>query len=60
MWTPGSSDWYVNGEQVASIQFQAPVDPALILFNSWSNGGEWSGESKFLYRFPFYWFYYYR
>ncbi|KAI2626932.1 glycoside hydrolase family 16 protein [Hypomontagnella submonticulosa] len=42
-WTPGSSDWYVDGEKVASIQFQAPRDPATLIFNTWSDGGSWSG-----------------
>ncbi|KAI0839957.1 glycoside hydrolase family 16 protein [Hypoxylon sp. FL0890] len=42
-WTPGSSDWYVDGARVASIQYQAPVDPATLLFNTWSDGGSWSG-----------------
>ena len=46
VWTPGSSDWYVDGEHVASIQFQAPVDPSILIFNSWSDGGSWTGESK--------------
>ncbi|KAI1410766.1 glycoside hydrolase family 16 protein [Hypoxylon sp. FL1857] len=42
-WTPGSSDWYVDGSRVASIQYQTPVDPATLLFNTWSDGGSWSG-----------------
>ncbi|KAI8965153.1 glycoside hydrolase family 16 protein [Daldinia sp. FL1419] len=42
-WTPGSSSWYVDGKLVNSNQFQAPVDPATILFNMWSDGGSWSG-----------------
>ncbi|KAI2784462.1 glycoside hydrolase family 16 protein [Daldinia loculata] len=42
-WTPGSSSWYVDGELVDTNQFQAPVDPATILFNAWSNGDKWSG-----------------
>lgn len=52
MWTPGSSDWYVDGVQTASIQFQAPVDPATLLFNSWSDGGDWTGSSKLMVFFP--------
>ncbi|KAI1472737.1 glycoside hydrolase family 16 protein [Daldinia caldariorum] len=42
-WTPGLSTWYVDGQPVASNAFQAPVDPATLLFNVWSNGGSWSG-----------------
>ncbi|KAI0120910.1 glycoside hydrolase family 16 protein [Hypoxylon sp. NC0597] len=42
-WTPGSSDWFVDGTSVASIQYQAPVDPTTLLFNVWSDGGSWSG-----------------
>ncbi|KAI1090435.1 glycoside hydrolase family 16 protein [Rostrohypoxylon terebratum] len=42
-WTPGASDWYVDGEHVAQITYQAPVDPATLLFNAWSDGGSWSG-----------------
>jgi hypothetical protein len=43
-WTPGSSTWYVNGQLVSAISFQAPRDPAQILFNNWSDGGSWSGN----------------
>ncbi|KAI1301054.1 concanavalin A-like lectin/glucanase domain-containing protein [Xylaria venustula] len=42
-WTPGSSDWYVDGTKVASIQVQTPTDPLSVLMNVWSDGGEWSG-----------------
>lgn len=42
-WTPGSSDWFVDGEKVASIQFQAPTSPLSVLMNVWSDGGVWSG-----------------
>ncbi|KAI0386397.1 glycoside hydrolase family 16 protein [Hypomontagnella monticulosa] len=42
-WTPGSSDWYVDGKKTASIQYQAPKDPATLIFNTWSDGGNWSG-----------------
>ncbi|KAK7752646.1 hypothetical protein SLS62_005415 [Diatrype stigma] len=45
-WTPGSSDWYVDGQKVASIQFQAPVDPTTLVFNAWSDGGSWSGNME--------------
>ncbi|KXX73764.1 Exoglucanase 2 [Madurella mycetomatis] len=43
-WTPGSSTWYVNGHLVSEIKFQAPRDPALVIFNAWSDGGSWSGH----------------
>ncbi|KAF3068491.1 hypothetical protein GL218_08388 [Daldinia childiae] len=42
-WTPGTSTWYVDGKLVNTNQFQAPVDPATILFNAWSDGSSWSG-----------------
>lgn len=43
-WTPERSVWYVNGEEVASIAFQTPKDPAGLNFNVWSDGGSWSGN----------------
>lgn len=43
-WTPGSSTWYVNGKLATTITFQAPRDPAQIMFNTWSDGGSWSGN----------------
>lgn len=45
-WNPGSTTWYVNGQQVSHITFQAPRDPAQVIFNSWSDGGSWSGLMK--------------
>ncbi|KAI1748589.1 concanavalin A-like lectin/glucanase domain-containing protein [Xylaria castorea] len=42
-WSPGSSDWYVDGEKVASIQFQTPTAPLSVIMNVWSDGGVWSG-----------------
>ncbi|KAI0204487.1 concanavalin A-like lectin/glucanase domain-containing protein [Astrocystis sublimbata] len=42
-WTPGSSDWYVDGKKVASIQFQTPTSPLSVIMNVWSDGGIWSG-----------------
>ncbi|KAK4223824.1 glycoside hydrolase [Podospora fimiseda] len=42
-WTPGQSTWFVNGQLVSTITFQAPRDPAQVMFNSWSDGGSWSG-----------------
>ncbi|KAG6286525.1 hypothetical protein E4U46_004784 [Claviceps purpurea] len=43
-WTPKQSVWYIDGQQVASIAFQVPRDPAGIHVNSWSDGGSWSGN----------------
>lgn len=43
-WTPGSTTWYVNGMFHSSIKFQAPRDPAMVMFNTWSDGGSWSGD----------------
>ncbi|KAM5351255.1 hypothetical protein ACJ41O_003978 [Fusarium nematophilum] len=43
-WTPERSVWYAAGHEVASIAFQTPEDPAQVLFNAWSDGGEWSGN----------------
>ena len=45
-WTPGTSTWFVNGQLHSSISFQAPRDPAHLMFNSWSDGGSWSGPMK--------------
>ncbi|KAI3321378.1 concanavalin A-like lectin/glucanase domain-containing protein [Xylariaceae sp. AK1471] len=42
-WTPGSSDWFVDGEKVASIQYQTPTNPLSVILNVWSDGGIWSG-----------------
>ncbi|KAH8880717.1 concanavalin A-like lectin/glucanase [Thozetella sp. PMI_491] len=43
-WTPNRSTWYIDGQKVASISFQAPRDPSHIIFNSWSDGGVWTGN----------------
>ncbi|KAI0538108.1 concanavalin A-like lectin/glucanase [Xylaria digitata] len=43
-WTPGSTSWLVDGKLVSSIQFQAPKDPSQVIFNTWSDGGTWSGN----------------
>ncbi|KAI0020201.1 carbohydrate-binding module family 1 protein [Xylariomycetidae sp. FL0641] len=43
-WNPGSSNWFVDGNLVSSIQFQAPKDASQVMFNSWSDGGTWSGN----------------
>ncbi|KAM7215887.1 hypothetical protein V8F06_008743 [Rhypophila decipiens] len=43
-WTPGTTTWYVNGQFHSSIKFQAPRDPAMVMFNAWSDGGSWSGD----------------
>lgn len=45
-WTPGSTTWFVNGQLHSTISFQAPRDPAQVMFNSWSDGGSWSGPMK--------------
>ncbi|KAI1204044.1 hypothetical protein F5X97DRAFT_282906 [Nemania serpens] len=45
-WTPGSSEWYVDGVRVAAISFQTPASPLSVLFNVWSDGGVWSGEME--------------
>ncbi|KAK3315712.1 glycoside hydrolase family 16 protein [Apodospora peruviana] len=42
-WTPGSTSWFVNGQLHSTITFQAPRDPAMVMFNTWSDGGSWSG-----------------
>ncbi|KAI1268637.1 glycoside hydrolase family 16 protein [Xylariaceae sp. FL1019] len=43
-WDPSATTWFIDGKQVASIAFQVPRDPSQVIFNSWSDGGEWSGE----------------
>ncbi|KAL6925142.1 hypothetical protein FSST1_002416 [Fusarium sambucinum] len=43
-WTPERSVWYVQEQEVASIEFQTPKDPAQIILNAWSDGGSWSGN----------------
>jgi beta-glucanase (GH16 family) len=43
-WTPKVTSWYVNGESVANISFQAPKDPAGLIINMWSDGGAWTGN----------------
>ncbi|CVK88496.1 related to xyloglucan endo-transglycosylase-like protein [Fusarium mangiferae] len=43
-WTPKRSTWYANGQEVASIEYQTPKDPAQIILNAWSDGGSWSGN----------------
>ncbi|KAJ4010524.1 hypothetical protein NW766_008395 [Fusarium irregulare] len=43
-WTPERSVWYVQGQEVASIEYQTPKDPAQIILNAWSDGGSWSGN----------------
>ncbi|KAI9166621.1 Beta-glucanase [Paramyrothecium foliicola] len=43
-WTPSRSIWYVDGAEVANIEFQTPRDPSGLNFNVWSNGGSWSGN----------------
>ncbi|KAJ8132356.1 hypothetical protein O1611_g1270 [Lasiodiplodia mahajangana] len=43
-WTPKNTTWYIDGQQAASIAFQVPRDPSQVIFNAWSDGGEWSGN----------------
>ncbi|KAI4869474.1 glycoside hydrolase family 16 protein [Hypoxylon rubiginosum] len=43
-WSPGMTTWYIDGDEVASISFQAPRDPSMLIFNSWSDGGSWAGN----------------
>ncbi|KAI0526255.1 glycoside hydrolase family 16 protein [Xylaria bambusicola] len=43
-WTPKDTTWYIDGRKVASIAFQVPRDPSQVIFNAWSDGGEWSGN----------------
>ncbi|KAJ3577377.1 hypothetical protein NPX13_g3191 [Xylaria arbuscula] len=43
-WTPGSTSWLVDGKLLSTIQFQAPKDPSQVIFNTWSDGGTWSGN----------------
>lgn len=45
-WTPGASEWYVDGARVAAIDFQTPAAPLSVLLNVWSDGGVWSGEME--------------
>ncbi len=46
-WTPGRTAWYVNGQQLANISFQAPRDASRIHVNAWSDGGNWTGIMPF-------------
>ncbi|KAI0402686.1 glycoside hydrolase family 16 protein [Xylaria palmicola] len=43
-WTPRDTTWFIDGKEVASIAFQVPRDPSQVIFNAWSDGGEWSGN----------------
>ncbi|KAI0383101.1 glycoside hydrolase family 16 protein [Hypomontagnella monticulosa] len=43
-WSPDDTTWYINGDEVASISFQTPRDPSILIFNSWSDGGSWTGN----------------
>lgn len=43
-WTPKQDTWYVDGQPIATISYQTPRDPTTIIFNSWSDGGSWSGN----------------
>ncbi|KAI1175994.1 glycoside hydrolase family 16 protein [Nemania sp. FL0916] len=43
-WSPKETTWYLDGNPAASISFQVPRDPSQIIFNTWSDGGDWSGN----------------
>ncbi|KAI1862522.1 hypothetical protein JX265_009236 [Neoarthrinium moseri] len=43
-WSPGSTMWYVDGQNVSQIAYQTPRDPSQVIFNSWSDGAQWSGN----------------
>ncbi|KAK5996235.1 hypothetical protein PT974_04667 [Cladobotryum mycophilum] len=43
-WTPKQVIWYVNGENVTSIEFQTPREATDLHFSAWSDGGTWSGN----------------
>ncbi|KAI1393441.1 glycoside hydrolase family 16 protein [Hypoxylon trugodes] len=43
-WSPDATTWFIDGNEVASISFQTPRDPSMIIFNSWSDGGSWTGN----------------
>ncbi|KAI0202745.1 putative xylanase 3 [Astrocystis sublimbata] len=43
-WTPKDTTWFIDDKEVASIAFQVPRDPSQVIFNCWSDGGEWSGN----------------
>ncbi|OIW33522.1 concanavalin A-like lectin/glucanase [Coniochaeta ligniaria NRRL 30616] len=43
-WTPTQSTWYVDGVRTGNISFQVPRDPAQVILNSWSDGGQWTGN----------------
>lgn len=43
-WTPGKTTWFVDGEVVAALEFQAPRDESNVILNAWSDGGEWTGN----------------
>ena len=45
-WSPGVTSWYVNGDLLSSIKFQAPRDPASLILNAWSDGGAWTGHME--------------
>ncbi|KAM7223765.1 Concanavalin A-like lectin/glucanase domain containing protein [Rhypophila decipiens] len=43
-WTPTTTTWYIDGQQVANNSFQTPRDASKVILNAWSDGGEWSGN----------------
>ncbi|KAF5021951.1 hypothetical protein F66182_5991 [Fusarium sp. NRRL 66182] len=42
-WTPGATVWSVNDKETWRNAFQVPRDPAQLVFNAWSDGGDWTG-----------------
>ncbi|KAI0127802.1 concanavalin A-like lectin/glucanase domain-containing protein [Xylariales sp. AK1849] len=43
-WSPTSTMWYVDGQNVSQVSYQTPQDPSMIIFNSWSDGAPWNGN----------------
>lgn len=43
-WYDGISRWYVDGELVLEKTMNVPTKPSGLIFNLWSDGGQWSGN----------------
>ena len=43
-WYGGISRWYVDGQLVLQKTLNVPTKPSGLIFNLWSDGGEWSGN----------------